>query len=306
MIDVARLRAFRAVVASGSVQAAATSLGYTPSAVSQQITALQRETGLTLFEKSGRGIVATPAGELLAAESDAVMSQLAHLDGVVEDLSAGRSGVLTLRCFPSAGEAWVPAVVKQLLLDLPDVAVRVDLSDTVTAADLDSADITIHTDHPDEPTRLLPGRHRVPLARERYYAVVGLEHPLAERTEVSMRELVQHPWVQEELDETICGLILQRAWRQAGRTPRIVAKTSGHHSAIAFAAAGIGLFVGPYLTVARLAQDVRVLTISDPAPQRLDVASVRLSSARNPAARRMLELLAETAAANPGLLDPAG
>lgn len=304
MIDVARLRAFRAVVASGSVQAAATSLGYTPSAVSQQITALQRETGLTLFEKSGRGITATPAGELLAAESDAVMIQLAHLDGVVEDLSAGRSGVLTLRCFPSAGEAWVPAVVKQLLLDLPDVAVRVVLSDTVTAADLDSADISIHTDHPDEPTRALPGRRRVPLACERYYAVVGLEHPLAGRADVSMNELVEHPWVQEELDETICGRILQRAWRQAGRTPRVVAMTSDHHSAIAFAAAGIGLFVGPYLAVARLGADVRVLPISDPAPQRLDVASVRVSSERNPAARRMLELLAETAAANPGLLSP--
>lgn len=119
-----------------------------------------------------------------------------------------------------------------------------------------------------------------------------------------MNELVEHPWVQEELNETICGRILQRAWRQAGRSPRIVATTSSHHSAIAFAAAGIGLFVGPYLTITRLTQDVRVLTISDPAPERLDVASVRESSERNPAARRMMELLAETARANPGLLEP--
>src|SRR5689334_21980489 len=63
MIDVQRLRVFRAVVASGSVQAAAEHLGYTPSAVSQQISALQRETGLVLFEKAGRGIAATAAAK---------------------------------------------------------------------------------------------------------------------------------------------------------------------------------------------------------------------------------------------------
>ncbi|MVA75445.1 LysR family transcriptional regulator [Auraticoccus sp. F435] len=304
MVDVSRLRAFRAVVATGSVQAAAVSLGYTPSAVSQQIAALQRETGLALFEKSGRGIVPTPAGELLAAESDAVMGQLAHLDGVVQDLAAGRSGQLTIRSFPSTGEAWLPEVVRRLLEERPEVSVRVDLSDMVTPADLDSADITIHTDatgdaRPGVPG--VPGRRRVELARERYFAVVATDHPLADRSAVSMAELVEHPWVQEDLGETVCGEILQRAWRQVGRTPHIVARTSGHHSAIAFAAAGIGLFVGPYLTVARLGPQVRVLAITDPAPQRLDVASVRRTSERNPATRRALELLAETARDDVGL-----
>ncbi len=304
MIDVQRLRAFRAVVATGSVQAAATSLGYTPSAVSQQITALQRETGLTLFEKSGRGIVPTAAGELLARESDAVMVQLAHLDGVVDDLSAGRSGVLTIRCFPSTGETWLPVVVQRLLQDRPEVSVRVDCTDTLSAADLDSADITVHTDLPEAGAPVLPDRRRVVLARERYYAVVAPEHPLADRGAVSMGELVEHPWVQEDLGETVCSRILQRAWRQAGRTPRVVARTSGHHSAIAFAAAGVGVFVGPYLTVSRLGEEVRVLEILDPAPFRMDVASVRRSSERNPAARRALELLVETAREVPGLLDP--
>ena len=56
MLDVHRLRVFRSVVASGSIQAAATNLGYTPSAVSQHVTALQRETGLALISRVGRGI----------------------------------------------------------------------------------------------------------------------------------------------------------------------------------------------------------------------------------------------------------
>lgn len=304
MIDMQRLRAFRAVVAAGSVSQAASTLGYTPSAVSQQITALQRETGLTLFTKSGRGIAPTPAGQLLARESDAVMGQLAHLDGLVDDLAAGRSGVLTVRSFPSVGEVWLPRVVKRLLQDRPDVSVRLDLTEVITSAHVDSADVTIHTDHPDEPVQPVSGRRQVVLAQERYHAVVGLDHELADRTSVSMAELVEHPWVQEDDGESVCRRILQRSWSQVGRTPRMVAHTTGHHSAIAFAAAGIGLFVGPWLTVAGLGPHVRVLTIEDPAPFRLDVASVRQSAERNPAARRMLELLVETAADDPGLLPP--
>lgn len=305
MLDIQRLRAFRAVVASGSVQAAATSLGYTPSAISQQITALQRETGLVLFEKSGRGIVPTPAGELLAAESDGVMSHLAHLDGLVDDLSSGRSGVLTVRCYPSAGEGWLPTVVSRLLQERPDVSVRLDLTDAIDPSDLEAVDISIHTDQLDEPAPSVLGRRRVPLARERYLAVVSPDHPLAGRSEVSMVELVEYPWVQEDVDNTTCGLIMQRAWRGAGRTPRILARTSGHHSAVAFAAAGIGLFVGPYLTTTRLGPDVVKVPISDPAPERLSVASVRQTAERNPAARRLLELLAETAREDPGLLEVA-
>src|SRR5262249_9951777 len=68
MLDAHRLRVFRAVVAAGSINGAAASLGYTPSAVSQHVAALQRETGLALVERNGRGIVPTPAGRHFADE----------------------------------------------------------------------------------------------------------------------------------------------------------------------------------------------------------------------------------------------
>jgi DNA-binding transcriptional LysR family regulator len=102
MLDVQRLRVFRAVVASGSVQAAADHLGYTPSAISQHLTALQRETGLVLFEKAGRGIAPTPTAKVLAAESDELMGSLTRLGGVVDGLREGRSGSVTIGTFDSA------------------------------------------------------------------------------------------------------------------------------------------------------------------------------------------------------------
>ena len=102
MFDVQRLRVFRAVVASGSVQAAAEHLGYTPSAVSQQIAALQRETGLVLFEKAGRGITPTATARVLAAESEELMDSVNRLGAVVNHLREGRSGSLTIGAFSSA------------------------------------------------------------------------------------------------------------------------------------------------------------------------------------------------------------
>src|SRR5690349_3290956 len=95
MIDVQRLRVLRAVAASGSAQAASEHLGYTPSAVSQPLEALQRETGLVLFEKAGRGIAPTASAKVLAAESDELMESLNRLGGVVDHLREGRSGSLT-------------------------------------------------------------------------------------------------------------------------------------------------------------------------------------------------------------------
>ena len=64
MLDVRRMQVLRAVVTSGSVSAAAANLGYTPSAISQQLSTLEREAGTPLLEKVGRGLRPTPAGTL--------------------------------------------------------------------------------------------------------------------------------------------------------------------------------------------------------------------------------------------------
>ena len=103
MLDPHRIRVFRSVVASGSVQAAADNLGLTSSAVSQHLSALQRETGLTLFHRVGRGIVPTEAALVLDRRTDDVMSEWVHLEGVVEDLREGRLDRLSIGYFASAG-----------------------------------------------------------------------------------------------------------------------------------------------------------------------------------------------------------
>src|SRR5690606_31688682 len=131
MLDVHRLRVFRSVVASGSVQAAAAALGYTPSAVSQHVAALQRETGLTLLERAGRGVRPTASGLALAAQADGVLARLGEAEAVVADLRAGRTGTLSVAYFASVGAAWLPQVVRRLTTDFPGVRLDLELRETI-------------------------------------------------------------------------------------------------------------------------------------------------------------------------------
>src|ERR1700710_313066 len=119
MPDLQRLKVLRAVVAAGSINGAAASLGYSPSAISQQISTLQKATGLTLVERSGRGIEPTAAARRLAAESERLFEDLADPAVVAADLRAGRIGTLTVSYFASAGATWLPPAIAAVTREFP-------------------------------------------------------------------------------------------------------------------------------------------------------------------------------------------
>jgi DNA-binding transcriptional LysR family regulator len=294
VLDVQRLRVFRAVVASGTVQAAATHLGYSPSAVSQQITALQKETGLALFEKSGRGIAPTAAGRLLATRSEEVMDSLSRLGGLVDDLRDGRTGNLSIGTFASAGETWIPLVARTLTTEFPDVMLTLGLNEYPGTAK-QGYDIDLRTEDTDDEPTTLPGYRRHVLLEEPYALILAADHPLAAGDEVSVASLEGQRWIDDDFQDTTCGRILAKAWRAAGFTPRYVARASDHHAAIAFAAAGVGMTAIPRLAVGVLPPGARALTIVDPTPTRRIVAFVREGSDANPAVARAVAVLHEVA-----------
>src|ERR687891_1504746 len=106
--DVGRLRGFVLVLDLGSVSAAASVLGYTQSAVSQQLAALEREAGMALVDRSQRPLRATRAGELLRPHVDRVLAALNGAEAAVEDLRGGTRR-LRLASFTSALTSFVPA-----------------------------------------------------------------------------------------------------------------------------------------------------------------------------------------------------
>ena len=297
VLDVNRLRVLRAVIASGTVQAAANHLGYTPSAISQQLAALQRETGLALFEKSGRGIAATPIGRLLAERSNEVMDSLGRLDGLVDDLRQGRTGNVTIGTMSSAGQWWIPSVAKALAEEFPEVVLSVDLNEAPMASPA-SYDIDIRTEDPNDGPSHVRGYRRFELSCEPYLLLVPADHPLAQRRRVSAAELAGERWIDDQSGHSTCSVIRDNAWRAAGFTPRYVARAADSHAAITFVGAGVGITVLPRLTLGNLPPTVAVLEVVDPQLLRRIVMHVREGGEANPAIARAVETLRQVSAAS--------
>src|ERR671921_142919 len=124
MLDVRRLRVLREVAVRGSFSAAAESLSFTQSAVSQQIAALEREAGAKLVERGARGIRLTPAGQALVSHADAILSRLddAELDQAHELLRAGEIDVALVMDFPGQPLVFADLETEYLLDDAYFVA----------------------------------------------------------------------------------------------------------------------------------------------------------------------------------------
>jgi DNA-binding transcriptional LysR family regulator len=215
VLDINRLRVFRSVVAAGSIQAAATSLGYTPSAVSQQVAALQRETGLELVSRVGRGIRPTPAGLRLAAAADGVLTQLGEVETVVADLRAGRSGALSVSYFASVGAAWMPQLVRALVAGFPQL--RLDLMICEDLPPEPGADIQIIVERPGfTPAAGRQARH---LLEDPYVAVLPVGHSLVGAGAIELARLAGERWIDNDATDGWCRRNLLQTCHAAGFSP---------------------------------------------------------------------------------------
>lgn len=288
MLDPHRLSIFRSVMASGSIQAAADNLRMTPSAVSQHMAALQKQTGLALFDRVGRGIVPTPAAEALLVHSEQVMEQWGRLDSFVADLRDGRSGRLVLGYFASAGAVWMPSVVKRLNREMPDLVVELVLTELGARSTL--PDIDIAMDNTENARR--PGYRKVHLTDDPFVAAVNRDHPLARRDIIELTDLKGEAWVTNDYLAAPGHRMVVAACQARGFTPRFPVQAQDHYSAMAFVAAGVGVTVLPRLAARSVPSPVALVKIADP-PVRHLLAMVREGGPRNTAADRVVTLLLE-------------
>lgn len=289
-MDVHRLRVLRAVVAAGSVNGAATTLGYTASAVSQQLTALQRETGLTLVQRVGRGIEPTAAGHAVADAAAGLFHELAELDALVADLRAGRDGTLVVSSFASAGAAWIPAVVATITREFPRLRLDLRLIE-LTGPDAGPPDVEIAVDGDRDAVR--PGYRCRTLVTEPYFAVVRTGTALADRPDVDLAQLRDEQWVDNDVARGPCRQALLDACTTAGFSPSFHVETQDYPTAIRFVAAGVGVTVVPRLALMDLPAGVVAVPIVNPTPRRTISVRVLESMVDNPAVVRILELLDE-------------
>jgi DNA-binding transcriptional LysR family regulator len=293
MLDVHRLRVFRAVVASGSVNAAATNLGYTASAVSQHVTALQRETGLTLLARSGRGIEPTAVGLALATEIDDVLARLGDVEAFVGDLRDGRTGSLSIAYFASVGSAWMPTVARTLLLQFPALRLELALRDDLGIGPGKRPDVQIVV-APDNFTGTREARAHH-LLDDPYVVILPPGHPLATSDEVELARLAPEHWIDNDVARGWCRRNLLEACQAAGFRPSFRVEAHDYPTAIDFVEAGIGITVLPRLGAIRLPPGLTTVPVTAPTPLRSIFALVQTAAESAPPARRALEALRDCA-----------
>src|SRR2546423_6669569 len=135
MLDVKRLRVLREVAQQGSFSAAGDALGYTQSAVSQQIAALERETGTTLVARGARGVRLrlTDAGRALVDHADGILARMAAAEEELEAIAGLRGGRLRLASFPTAGATLVPLAIAEFSRLHPRVELSLVEAETADA-----------------------------------------------------------------------------------------------------------------------------------------------------------------------------
>jgi DNA-binding transcriptional LysR family regulator len=303
VLDLRRLHVLRAVVRTGSVRAAAAQLRCTPSAVSQHVAALERETGAVLFEKAGRGLRPTDAARLLTDVADDVLDRLADAESALASLRAGRTGRLHLTSFPSAGAALVPPAVAALRSRFPDlelvlgVAEPADALAALRAGDVDVAVVVEPQPAGEEPgVAGADGLALVHLLDDPYSVVLPASHPLADVEQVDLADLALESWVGTASAPGHCQAAALDACRAAGFTPSYVVEADEYPTTTGFVAAGLGVALVPALALGFVHDGVRVKPVRGAQPVRHVHAAVRAARAGEPVVRGAVRALQDAAA----------
>ena len=299
--DVQRLRTFALVLDLGSISAAATVLGYTQSAVSQQLATLEREVGAVLVDRSQRPLRPTPAGASLRPQVERVLAALSGVQAAVDDLRGGTSR-LRLAAFPSALSTFVPAAVRDLRRTHPELIVRVLQLETLEAIERlrgGDADLAVVHHMPGVAVPDTGSLHRRPLLVDGLHVVLPEGHRLARRDVVSVAELEGEPLGLPRRD-TPAGRfrsVVEHLCAQAGFAPVVAYELDDLPAAQAFVAAGIAVGLMHGLTLATLPPPATSRPLAEAPAGSRAVEALAAATARTAVVDDLLERLVRAAAA---------
>jgi DNA-binding transcriptional LysR family regulator len=295
MLDVKRLRVLREVAARGSFSAAAESLAYTQSAVSQQIAALEREAQAKLVERSARGVRLTEAGRVLVRHADVILARLADAEAELEAIAGLRGGRLRLVSFPTAGATLMPRAIAIFRDRHPGVELTLEPAEPPEALErlrAGECDIAMTIDAP----FMAPdddGIERTHLLDDPMYVVLPREHPLAAKPRIRLAELSADPWIGGSSGGCPDTLILLRACNAAGFEPKIVFDSDDYLAIQGFVAAGMGVSLIPDLALLAVRDDVVIRSVGGRPPERHIAAATMREGYRSPAVDAMVSVLCE-------------
>jgi DNA-binding transcriptional LysR family regulator len=263
MIDVRRMQLLRELARLGTIAAVAQGAFCTPSAVSQQLSALEREAGLPLIRRSGRGVELTAAGAELAERAGAVLALLEEAEAALAEMRGELAGELRVGAFPTAVRTVLPAALVRLGAEHPRLELHVteldpaDVPDALRSGTLDVALVHEYDYVPAEPD---PALATEPLLDEAIsLATADPDQPdatsdaattlRADGRQDPLRTCREQPWIIAS-PGTLCHLMAMRLCQAAGFTPRIRHHADDFAAVLTLVAAGQGVALVPQLALA--------------------------------------------------------
>ncbi|MFJ7202948.1 LysR family transcriptional regulator [Streptomyces sp. NPDC098789] len=304
MLDLSRLRALHAVSVHGSVAGAAAALGYTPSAVSQQIAKLERETRTTLLERRGRGVALTEEARHLASTAQELLGIVERAETTLEERRGQPSGLLRVAAFASAARGLLPGVLAELADRHPALEVRLTEVDPHLSVDLVTrgvTDLAVAHDWDIAPLPVPEGVEQAVIGDDLCDLLVPAGHPFTARSVVRRADLGGERWICQPPGR-VCHDWLVRTLRAVGAEPHVVHVAEENHTLVALVAAGLGVAVVPRLGTGPLPPGAVAVPLR-PTPVRRVHALWRAGAARRPAITEAVRTLQEhwaTTSGGPG------
>jgi len=299
-LDVRRMRVLREVAGRGTIAAAARALGFTPSAVSQQLAALEREAGVALLDRHGGRVRLTEAGRRLVARTEAILIELEAASAELSAAAADVTGDVHVAAFPSAERALLAPAIAAVQARHPDVRVRTtELEPEVSLPALRLGDVDLIVSHEDvgRPTPPDARLERVDLMEDPLRVVLPPGHP-ADAAAVALADLAGARWVATP-PGTACRAMVERACGAAGYVPDVPFHANDFGVLAAFVAEGLGVAMIPQLALGALGDGVVVRPVADVVVQRRLYAAARRGGLERPALAAMVESLSSVAAELP-------
>jgi DNA-binding transcriptional LysR family regulator len=292
MLNPTRLNILREVVARGSFSAAADSLSYTQSAVSQAIAALEAEAGAALVDRDRRGITPTQAGAALVEHADAIIARLRAAEEEVAAIADGSRGKLRIASFPTAGATLIPLAVATFREANPGVELSLaegepeEIAPRLRGGEFDLA-LLFEFSGVSRP--LVAGKQRFELLDDPMRLALPAGHRLAEKRTLKLSDLRDEAWVQTSA-ESPCGRHVVRSCLAAGFEPAVSFESDDYQTVQGLVAAGVGVALIPQLALTTVRPDIVVRSLGPRSPVRTVLAGTHRGSLPPPAAA-MLDVL---------------
>jgi DNA-binding transcriptional LysR family regulator len=297
MLNLNRLRILVEVATRGSFSAAAESLSYTQSAVSQQIAALEAETGVTLVERLPRGVRLTPAGAVLLEYAEGIIARLHAAEAEMAAIAGLRGGQLRMASFPTAGATLMPLAIAIFRGRHPEVTLTLaegepeEIGPRLSAGEFD---IALLFEFEGTSESLGPDLARIELFEDPMFLALPADHPLAARPALRLEDLRAEAWIQTSASSP-CARHVVRSCHAAGFDPDVSFESDDYQTVQGLVAAGVGVALIPKLALSGARDDIAIRALAPQNPIRTVVAATPHGTRLTAAAASMRKILSDVA-----------